>query len=170
MKIIGFCGGSSICELGTTSDAVLFFECIKYFVANNEDRGWELLTDRLCRRYLRFEELDKAIILMSHTKDIFSRTASSEVNWKWETIGDKSKSWLNPSQKSLANVFALYFENFLYCVESAKVNYEAFSSYPGYEYEPVKIVPTDLAGSATEKARPLDQYDRLDGEPFWLRK
>jgi len=170
MKMIGFCGGSSICELGTVSDVVLFFECLDYFVVKkNPERDWSLLTDRLYRRYLKLEELSSALMIMNEVKEIFATVPSSEVNWKPELIGDKSKTWLDPSHVNLADVFVNFFENFTYCVESAKLNYDGFKSYPGYQYESVKIVPTDLAGIATEKARPLLEYDALEGKPFWLR-
>lgn len=168
--MIGFCGGSSICEVGTASDVVLFFECLDYFVVkNNPERDWSLLTDRLYRRYLKLEELSSAAMLMNEVKEIFSKIPSSEVDWKPELIGNKSKTWLDPSHPKLADVFIKFFENFAYCVESAKLNYEAFKSYPGYQYEPVKTVPTDLAGIATEKTRSLQEYDALEGKPFWLR-
>jgi hypothetical protein len=170
MKMIGFCGGSSICEVGTVSDVVLFFECLDYFVVRkNPERDWTLLTDRLYRRYLRLEELSSAIVLMNEVKGIFTNVPSSEVDWRQELIGDRSKTWLDPSLGNLADVFVKFFENFAYCAESAKLNYEGFKSYPGYQYEPVKTVPTDLAGFATEKARPLKEYDEIEGKPFWIR-
>lgn len=167
MKIIGFCGGSSICELGTTSDVVLFFDCIKYFVSSDGDPRWHVLNDRLYRRYLRLDEMDMALEMMNHVREVFSKTASSEVNWNQELFA--GKTWLIPNQKNLADIFVKFFDGFAYCVESAKINYEAFKSYPGYQYEPIRIVPTDLAGFSTEKARPLCEYDTLDGDPFWLR-
>ncbi|AUS44677.1 hypothetical protein CYD94_21240 (plasmid) [Ralstonia solanacearum] len=44
MRIIGFHGGSSLCELGTVSDVVLFFDCVRAFTAwKHPDRDWSLL-------------------------------------------------------------------------------------------------------------------------------
>lgn len=164
MKIIGFYGGSSLCEVGTTSDMVLFFDCIEYFVVKKYlDQDWNLLTNRLYCKYLRQEELAETSRLMSEVKLVFAGLASAEVDWKDELIGDKSKTWLNPDQTTLADVFSRYFELFAHCVESAQLFFETWKIY-----QPVKIVPTDLPGFATEKARPLKEYDELEGKPFWL--
>jgi len=144
---------------------VLFFECINYFVVKKHtDQDWSLLTNRLYRQYLRQEELAEASSSMNKVKQIFASLPSAEVDWKVELIGDKSKTWLNPNQTTLADVFARYFEIFTHCVESAQFFFETWKIY-----QPVKTVPTDLAGFATEKARPLKEYDELEGKPFWLQ-
>ncbi|MBG7618776.1 hypothetical protein I5R65_04815 [Herbaspirillum sp. AP02] len=165
MRVIGIDGGHSVYETGTTSDFVLFFECLEYFVAKkNPDQDWTLLTDRLYRRYLKLEELNPAAILMKEVEEIFNKTSSSEVAWKQELIGDKSKTWLDPSRANLADVFSGFFDNFKKARESSLSFFEVFKIY-----QPVKIVPADLAGIATEKVRSLQEYDVLEGKPFWLR-
>ena len=74
MRMIGFSGGSSICELGPASDVVLFFDCLKAYVEQeSQDQDWGLLTDRLYRRYLRLEELEKASSLMEQARQIFAQ-------------------------------------------------------------------------------------------------
>ncbi len=50
---------------------------------------------------------------------------------------------LDRDNKTLAGLFARYFESFAYCVESAKINYEVFKSCPWYEYETVRLVVAD---------------------------
>ena len=165
MRVIGVDGGHSVYEIGTVSDVVLFFECLDYFVVKkNPERDWSLLTDRLYRRYLKLEELSSAIMIMNEVKEIFAKVPSFEVDWKQELIGDKSKTWLDPSHVNLADVFVNFFENFKKAKDSSISFFDAFKMY-----QPVKIVPTDLAGIATEKARPLLEYDALEGKPFWLR-
>ncbi|MCS4511929.1 hypothetical protein [Xylophilus ampelinus] len=160
---IGFCGGSSLCEVGTISDVKLFFECLEFFVVKSDaDKHWPLLTDRLYRRYLRIEELDEAGSLMKEAKNKFTTLASSEVNWKMELVGDRRRTWLDPSQPNLADVFATCFQHFDYCVESAKLFAKSWDIY-----QPVKIVRTELAWFMVEKNRSLEEYDLLEGEPFW---
>jgi hypothetical protein len=44
-----------------------------------------------------------------------------------------------------------------------------FKSYAGYEYEPVRFIVTDIPWSTAESMRSLEEYDALDGEPFWTR-
>ena len=171
MRKIGFNGGSSIYELGPAPDVSLFFDCLRtYAELGHPELDWRLLTDRLYRRYLRLDELERASSLMEQARQIFAQIpAESGVEWPSSMFGDPEKSSLDPSQPTLADVFDKYFDGFARCVESARLNYEAFKSYPGYTYEPVRTVISDLAGFMRDKNKPLAEYDALEGEPFWLR-
>ncbi len=149
---------------------VLFFECLKtYAEQGHPEQDWSLLTDRLYRRYLRQEELDEALLLMEQAHQIFAELPASAVDWDPSMLGNAEKTWLDPSRSTLADVFGKYFEHFARCVESARLNYETFKSYPGYLYEPVRVVISDLPGFARDKNKPLAEYDALDGKPFWLQ-
>lgn len=160
MKMIGFDGGSSLCELGPVQDVVQFFECLDRFVTPVfPEKNWGLLTDRLYRRYLCWEELDEALILMMAVQEVFSRVQSSKVQWR---IDDGSR--LVCDQATLADVFIKYFECFNCCVESAKGFFDDWNIY-----QPVKIVISDLSEFMVDKNRPLENYDDLSGEPFWFR-
>lgn len=171
MKTVGFEGGGSIRELGSASDVALFFDCIRAFPAfDSPEENWDLLTDRLYKRYLRLEELDAASSLMVKAKEVFNKTQSTAVKWNPQMIGNPESTRLNPNQPTLGEVFSKYFEHFSHCVESAKLSYEGFKSYPGYVYEPVKTVITDLSIYANETKRPLQDYDDLEGQPFWMAK
>jgi hypothetical protein len=169
MKIVGFTGGSSLCELGPATDVQLFFDCLNFYVASNHpEQDWELLTDRLYKRYLRLDELDKALVLMAQAKQIFTILPSQSIDWpdvKKTTIQTR----LDPSKKTLAEIFEGYFENFSHCVESAKINYEGFKSYPGYRYEPVRVIVSDVPWFTIEKNRSLEEYNMLEGVPFWAK-
>lgn len=171
MRHIGFSGGSSICELGPAPDVKLFFACLEAYAEQAyPEEDWSLLTDRLYKRYLRLDELDKASALMEQARQIFAeQPAASSVEWDVDMLANREKSLLDPNQPTLAEVFGKYFEHFAYCVESARINYEAFKSDPGYSYEPVRTVISDLAGFARDKNKPLAEYDALEGEPFWLQ-
>ena len=164
MRKIGFCGGSSLCELGSASDVELFFDCIEYFAVKKYPHlNWTVLTDRLYRRYLRYEEIVVAEDLMRQVQAIFTMQPSSEVNWKQELVGDTEMTLLDPNQSNLGEVFSAYFERFHYCVESAQVFMTTWKIY-----QPIKTVPTDLSGFAKERTRPPEDYDSLSGKPFWL--
>lgn len=162
---IGFCGGSALCELGTISDVKLFFECVDFFVAKKDpEKNWALLLDRLYCRYVRFEDLDDAMVLMMEVKSKFLALPSSEVNWNMDLVGDRRRTWLDPTQSNLGEVFQTYFQHFAHCVESAKLFAKSWNIY-----QPVKITRTELAWFMIEKSRPVEEYDLLEGEPFWAR-
>lgn len=167
MRKIGFHGGSSLCELGSMADMILFFKCLDAFVVKtNPDCDWSLLTDRLYRRYLRLEELNAASELMARVKEIFSSVPTSAVDWG-EMRKNPSLTCLDSSRKTLSEVFESYFSGFDYCVESSRLNFEGFKDYPGYKYEPVKTVITDLPGFYRDQKKSLAEYDALEGQPFW---
>jgi hypothetical protein len=169
MKIVGLIGGSSLCELGPTTDIQLFFDCLDtHVVQKTPERDWSLLTDRLYRRYLRLEELDTASMLMFEVNQVFASLPSTVIHWEKAKM-DSSMSRLPKNDKTLADTFIKYFEHFAYCVESARVSYESFKAYPGYEYEAVRLVIADQPWFMVEKQRVLQEYDVLVGEPLWLR-
>ncbi len=163
MRLFGFHGGSSIRELGSVSDMVLFFECINFYAAKKyPETDWSLLTDRLYRRYLRLEELDEAVKLMSKVKEIFSTLPNSAIDWPEDF--DLTKTRLDKNLSTLENIFEKYFRGFFYCVKSAQLHYETFKSY-----KPVRTGTTDTPYYIDDKNRPLEEYDQLEGKPFWLR-
>lgn len=169
MKNIGFKGGGALYELGTVDDVVTFFYFLGYFTNKKfPKKDWCLLTDRLYRRYLKFEQADIAVLQMIAVKEIFLELDGRSIDWPSR---DTHGSRLDVKKKNLYCIFEKYFDAFFYCCESAKVNYEGFKSYPGYEYEPVRVVESDMPGFIFDKIRPLEQYDALgaDEKPFWLR-
>ncbi|ACC75931.1 hypothetical protein PPMP20_17855 [Paraburkholderia phymatum] len=171
MNKIGFDGGGLLCELGPRADVVLFFDCLRTYAQQaHSERDWSLLLDRLYRRCLRLDELAEAKVLMEQVRQIFAKLpAASAVAWNDISADKRSQSWLNPNQPTLADVFCKYFEHFASCVDSAQLNYDTFKSYPGYSYEPVRLVVADLPEFIRDKNKPLADYDSLEGEPFWLR-
>lgn len=166
MRKVGFHGGNLICELGSASDMVLFFDCLKVYAGlGHLAQDWSLLTDRLYRRYLRREELDRASLLMEQAQQIFALIpAKSGVEWDPAMIGNLEKSWLSLGQLTLADVFSKYFEHFVKACDSAKSFEEVFNIY-----QPVRVVIADLPGFARDKNKPLAEYDALEGKPFWLQ-
>lgn len=63
--------------------------------------------------------------------------------------------------KSLGDVFQKYFPSFYHCVKAAKLSHEAFKAYPGYECQPVKVMPTDNPLFLIEDQRALNDYYTL---------
>jgi hypothetical protein len=139
-------------------------------VAKHSEQDWSLLSDRLYKRYLRLNELDAALILMEEVRKIFAALPSNAIDWQdYEATKATTNNRLDTSKGTLADVFEKFFEKFMRCCESAKISYEMFKSYVGYEYEPVRFIVTDIPWSTAENMRPLEEYDALDGEPFWTR-
>jgi hypothetical protein len=64
----------------------------------------------------------------------------------------------------LADVFSKYFECFDSCVSDARLFYNDWG-----KYLPVRVMVSDVPEFITDKLRPLEEYDALEGEPFWLQ-
>lgn len=161
---IGFDGGSSLFELGSVSDMQSFFDFIKTFVVPvYPDLDWPLLTDRFYRRYLRLEDLAPAQQLMDRVKTVFGRTPSSAVDWS-NMSSPNAVTRLDPFKPNLAEIYAKYFYAFAHCRESAEI-----SHYGRGEYQPLKVVVTDMPRFFADQARPLREYETLEGEPLWKR-
>lgn len=160
MRVIGFLGGSSLCELGPISDVDLFFDCIREFVIPKfPERKWEIITDRLYKRYIRIDELSAAAMMIDDAHEVFSSVSRSMVDWG--CISSVS-SRLNIDKETLAEIFEKYFENFSHCKESAEIFFETWKSY-----QPVRIVVADMPVFMKEKKRALEDYDIFEGIPFW---
>lgn len=169
MTTIAFDGGSSVCELGSSEDVVAFFTCLNRFVVTEESpSSYQLLTDRLYRRFLRSEDLNAATEDMVRVKEEFQRVLTADVDWGEMGVSPRSTR-LDLEMPTLAGVFKRFFACFEHCVQSARTNQEAFSTYPGYRFEPVRIVVADQPWFLVEKQRSLEEYELLQGDPFWLR-
>jgi hypothetical protein len=164
MVNVGFCGGSTMRELGSASDMKAFFNCIRLtapHLARGGDDG--LLTDRLYRRYLRSEELDQASAVAQETHDTMTGMPSNSIDWPslgWISTATR----LDISQKTAADVFAKYFKDIQYLSECAKSFEIRFKIY-----RPVMTIISDLPRLHIDEMRPLVEYDSLEGEPIWLR-
>lgn len=167
MRNIAFCGGNAVGELGPVSDVVLFFDCIKSFAEfERPDLDWSVLTDKLFRRYVDIDSLDQAKARMAEVKKQFSRVPATAVEWNEAMAGDPSKTALDRSLATLADVFAKYFEHFDWCARSSNLFHETW----GYEV-PIRTIVADMPGMLVDSQRPLAEHDVLSptDKPFWLR-
>ncbi len=163
MANVGFTGGSLLCEEGPASDMVVFFNCLRLCAAEAGPSSGELaLVDRLYRRYLKLDELDAALAFMTKAQGRLAQASALKFDWT-EAGLDPANTQLNLSGATLAVVFDKYFQDFPRCVEAAK----SFSARWNI-LQPVRVVKSQVTEFTDEKKRPLDEYEQLQGDPFWL--
>lgn len=163
MKLVGFQGGSSVFELGVTTDMYCFFSLIKERIGLDERE--KFLVDRLFRKYLRFDGLDNATALILKIKISLSEVPCDTAVLKkfgWS----KEESLLKIECENFAEMFERYFESYEHCVKSAKYLYDDWGLY-----RPVKVSCSEEPFFTLENLRPLEDYDNLalDSLPFWMR-
>jgi hypothetical protein len=160
MQTIGLMGGHALCELGTVEDVQQFFDCIdKCVMRRTGDTRWNVVTDRLYRRYLRPEELPIAAELMKEIKDRFADISPREAGILSRS-SDESR--LDPAATSLAEMFEKFFIHFEHCKESAEIFFQKWK-----KPQPLRIVRSSTAQFMVDSGRKLDAFDALTGEPFW---
>lgn len=161
MNTIGFIAGGDLYELGSRSDVELFFEAIRNFaVPKRPEQQWDLITDRLYKRYLAKEDLSRAQGLMDCAETLLEQEPSVNLtslpSAMFATVARNDAG-------TLADVFHKFFDRFRRAVESA----QSFDTRWG-EYIPLKIGHTDVPNFILDRDRPTEQYDKLTGQPFWI--
>ncbi|MDS7931555.1 hypothetical protein RMB13_19115 [Acinetobacter sp. V102_4] len=143
MSTIGFHGGCLMSGLGNVEEMKEFFE-ILHDISNGLDNKMDLplVFDRLYKRYVRYEDIDK-------TKQIM----------------DSLRKLLTQDDNTTYVKFLEYFDSFDSCLEDSIYFYKKFE-----EYQPLKITVVDIPWYVLETHRPLEEYDQLEGEPFWSKE
>ncbi|HYD41357.1 MAG TPA: hypothetical protein VEB43_11060 [Anaeromyxobacter sp.] len=163
MKTVALKGGVFLSELGPASDVDAFFQSIRAFVSEPTTLGLDLLLDRLYRRYLTAEQLPRAAALMQHVEARFASLSANVLH----QVGLGKMTRLQTGHGTLADVFAPFFETFRECAESASETAAACTDLPDFEYLPVRLIRSEEPWFSVDDDRPLAEYDRLEGEPFW---
>ena len=161
---VGFHGGNSIWELGSTRDISVFLACLDRLTRSSLSKaGRFVLLDRLFKRYLRLEDLDEAVSAATIAREQFRLVAAEDT--RLAELGlDKDDTALQLDEANLANTFERYFDAIFDCIESYKLG----KQIAGYFYNPVKVSRTDLPGFVEYKARDTKLYDELTGLPYWF--
>lgn len=164
MNTVGIFGGGLLCELGPVSDAQAFFWCLNtYVVKKDSTTEYSLLTDRLYRRYLNLQDIDHARKLMTRVEEFFTKIPGKLVDWPSSGI-DRAATCIEVDGLNLSVIFSKYFTCFEDCARADRGFFEDWR-----KSLPLRFIISDLAGFAEGKERPLDHYDMLTGDPFWLR-
>lgn len=162
---IGFFGGGSVMQLGSINDVKVFFKCIDEYIAKTHpSTDWSLFTDKLYRRYINQKELPTFIKQVKEAKKIFLNIPTYKVDFKKLGI-NANNTQLKLQESDLLAVFDKYFKSLEHCIEMVMLIIDKRHNYN----QPIRTVVSDLPEFYADDDRPLEEYDNLEGEPFWLR-
>lgn len=141
---IGVLGGHSLFEVGPATSLCAFFQAI-------QDSGFEgspeapasLITDRLRCRYIPTDHVPAARKALAALRHHLTQRGSTELD------------------RALMHTL-------LTAVDQAAEAALSFRAEFGID-QPVRLVFAELPAFMIDKKRPLIDYDRLHGPPFWLR-
>jgi hypothetical protein len=163
-KNVGYFGGHSIYTLGPSFDVQAFFNAVQRLIpAARNSSEYDLITDRLFRRYLHKDQLDKSLQLMQSLDDEFNAIANKNIDWHSFGVVDYV-SKLELTAETVGGVFEKYFELFKKAYESTLSFESEFKIF-----KPIRLVFADLPDFMLDKTRPLSAYDEPDLIPFWMR-
>ena len=162
-RYVCFFGGNSQSNNVTVNDFNLFFTITRDVAAVLPGYDWDLITDRLYRRYLKQDQLDEATKLMGILRTEFARYPRSQVNWIEHPV-EPDYTALNNKLPTLADIFDPFFPAFDRAVGCARAHFKIFNQYLA-----VRIIVAGVEGIIYDNSLKLDDYENNDGAPFWAR-
>lgn len=161
IRNVGFFGGAYIAELGPVADVQLFFDCTREFVFPFTSGREHQLVDRLYKRYVRREDLSDTQKVMDKIYEAFNDVSVRKIDLS-ALYESTAKTRLDPNCHTLRELFFEFFPKFSRCRESAEMFYKNWQ-----EYNALRLVISDMPRFFDEEKRDLEDYDALDGIPFW---
>lgn len=141
---IGFSGGVNIVNVGNVDKFLSFFWVIRNSVkfSNNEEKF--LITDRLYKRYIKENDLERTSQIMDFVKEQFKEIFSKDIE----------------SYNKFDGIFRAYKKS---------IEHVHWFNEDAGEYLPIFICISTLPYCAIDTERSLEKLDAWDGPPFWTR-
>lgn len=163
MRNVGFQGGSSIFEIGSSRDVDYFFCIINNEISLSEQENFFLR--KVFLKYISLSDIVEFSEIINKVKEKLMQRYPDE-NQVWENLKCNNDIFYCKGDKLNWRKFNIYFDAINHCIESSIGFHDEFKIY-----KPLRIVVTDMPNYIMEKIRPLAEYDALDERdtPFWLR-
>lgn len=88
MYKVAFKGGSTSVEMGSSRAMRVFFSLIEAHTNNVPDVRWDLVTDRLYRRYVRKEDVESTRVALASAQERLSHVPAGLVR---ELLGEEDR-------------------------------------------------------------------------------
>jgi hypothetical protein len=148
----------------------MFFDAIeKYSRIHDPYADYDVILDRLYKRYLRLEELSIATTLLNRIRDVLMKIVVSQEYIDFAMKNEDSTSF-DIKANNLAGYFGEYFRKIEDAIKCALYNHEERKKEGRFSYKRVTICHTDIVPATIADMRPDELYDNLEGEPYWMRE
>lgn len=163
MSNVGFLAAMTIFVLGPASDVACFFNSVTFLLEGGKRGGrFPHVAERLYRRSLSHDELVFVARDMAEIESEFREVATNKVDF--QSLGiDGSSTRLCMKEENLSEVFSRFFSGFSEVVKCTDLFFSEFG-----EYVPVRIGFTDGAAAMVDIKRPVELYEKIQGDPLWL--
>ncbi len=167
---VGITGGGMIRYLGNKEEMQEFFHLIdRYTKEYDSNTDYNLILDRLYKRYLKLEELEETKRLLNRIQNIFFKIPCDAEYIRFLNTNMESSS-VNFKAKNLKEFFEEYFYIILKTIDSAIFDHEYYKKKGEFSYRRVRITKQDIVQHTIDEMRPNEIYDNLEGEPYWIRE
>lgn len=156
MKKIGFNTTALVCEIGNKYEVMYFFKCIKENISNNDVNNIDLVSDRLFRKYVRFEDIESTLDVLRKVRSVFDVIPYGGDFEFFDGV------CLNLNGKTLSDVFCVIFNSAEKVFDQAIMFYRDFN-----RYTPIKLIVADIPECISWEKKSLAEYDSVSGEPLW---
>lgn len=167
---IAISGGGIMLEIGSEVEMQMFFNAIaKYSKIHDPNTDYNVILDRLYKRYLKLEEVSLANALLKRIQIIFTKIVVPQEYIDFAIKNAQATSF-HVKSNNLSEYFRRYFATAQSAIQNALYNHESKKKAGKFSYRKVLISHSDIVSSTIAKMRPDELYDSLEGEPYWMRK
>lgn len=162
--------GIDVYIIALVSDVKTFFECVDRYVDSSKlSYPIDLITDKLYRRSIKFEELDSVAGLMHEIEEQFKKIKTKDIDW--------SKTSFIPEDTNLdlpTDNLGVFFRKCFRAFNGAEANVKFCKTKEGYNNPSfsIRLVCSNLPFCSIDSKITDEQFDALeeDDEPIWMRK
>lgn len=166
---IGYLGGSEVSPLGSKKYVRSFFLSCDEYIIKDDFYGlpdWSLITDGLYRRVILDQQIDRTIGTMMRLLLYLSEIPLTKVDWSKIGLMGPQEGPDKPCD-NLGDFFSGFGSKLISC--GAGMAYQAKRddySQP----RTLRLGCTSIPEYLYDEQRPIEEYEALEGDPFWLQE
>jgi hypothetical protein len=168
MKEFGVMGGSMLMQLPSRAYMRSFFLAFEKYPLSEElyrKPDWSLIMDRLYRRIVPDEQVDAALGMMMRMLGLLDETRLSDVEWAAIGLNGPEDG---PEGLDSDSTLRDYYTPMAKAIERCATSI-VFNVAYGHQTTSLRLACLDIGPHFAFKEWPVEEYEKLTGDPLWLR-